>query len=635
MTISNKSGSDGTDAITQHRELFKFHGAVRWFKRNRNNAPIAIAPKEGVALRANADQSKYLLSTDRSVLDFTEELAEQANKHFPREVRSDGFSGPNGVPGDFWNLLNVGGYAMTPRPLPVCDNRTLVSENGVRDKIRNEDAPYLIQLIKLLFGHHRPANLHIRKAASTGFPYFTSDNEYKKMAVYKALKESDRFLKLMTGSESDLRLAAHEYGSMYLYAIQERRQPNKVVVKDGKFSSKQRIAPSAENARGTNLVTQYADMSVMLDGHKLDKHFAMRSRDVFGLSGVVNYYLTAIFGCMRDSMYARFGFTYKVRGADEKEDRASRFAYTQGVDVKTMDKMIPRWFADFFFDQLCYYLDERVVEVARRAFRAPYCAPPPDNVYDGFNPLFGGSPFDPQSMTNHYGLPSGIAFNPEFGKLWMTFVYVILLKDGGVLTSPHEIETLLTGKHQKIVMYDSADDAAFFTNDPRVAKTLDDPVSPYAVLEKENPVVYLGDVLYRDASGKAHAAGNPITYLVNPVCREATMSNNPSRNWGMGILARESVYSRMPCYRDLLMMREELELKHFGFSFIQQAKLHTMFAPVDVEAEILRMHPEYLYYKVDPSTVSSALLDELIATIPHSDFYHLIAPLFKGVKYGE
>lgn len=626
MTTTRNNGFD-------HKELFCEHGAVRWFKRDRTNKPVAIAPISTTPLRSNTDPKNYLWSDDPKVLKFTEELSSTANKLFPQQKRDDGFAGANGVPGDFNNLLNVGGFAMTPRPLPVCDNAQLIKENKLLEAIRPVDVPYFKEIVRLLFGHHVPANLHIRKAASTGFPYFTSDNTYKKLAAYKALSNADRFLTLMTGDERSLRLAADEFGAMYLYAIQERKQPNKVSFKDGKLSSKVRIAPSVENSLGISNHIQEADMSVKINGKVIDGHFAMRSRDVFGLNGVLNYFLTGIFGCMRDSMYQRFFHTYKVKGPDEKEARAQRFKYTQGVDVKTMDKMIPRWFSDAFFDELHHYLDDRVIEVARRAYRAPFCAPPPDGNYKDFNPLFGGSPFNPNDMTNHYGLPSGIAFNPEFGKFWMTFVYMILLKDGGVITRPSEIETILTGKHPLVEMYDSADDAAFFTNDHRVASVLDIPTSVYAVLEKENPVVYLGDVIYRDANGTAHAAGNPITYLVNPFCREASISTSPSRNWGVGIIAREQVYSRMPCYRELSALKEEYERKFLGFSFTQQARLHSMYAPVNVEDEMLRQHPEYLYYKVDPKTVSQALLDELVSTIPAADFYKSIAHLFKGGRH--
>lgn len=610
--------------------LFKQQGAKRWLTRSRLPRPNALMP-----LTTSADpernSSNYLYSTDAPALRLTEYLAHKLTGEFPMDLRPSGFAGPSSVPGDFYGLLNVSGCGMDPLPIPVSNNAALIAANGLTSDIRAADVPWLKEIIRLFFGHAVPTNLHIRKAASTGFPYFTTDNQYKKLATLKALQNIDDFLDKATGARRDLEDCLNDYHAIFLYAIQERQQPNAIIYKDGVFSSKPRSTPTEEEARtGSYSGKTIADMAVRdSNGNIIDNHFAMRRRDVFGGNGVINYTLTAIMNCFREVYLNRFAFTYKTRDRHDKQRKIANYAHVVGSDVKTMDKMIPQWFTNFVFSELTNYLDDRVVEVMRRIFQAPYVVPPPwRETPDTYNPVFGGDPINPDHFIQHVGLPSGVAFNPDWGKLWMTFVYVIVLRDVGALFTISDIEPFLRGLNKQHALLDMSDDAAFLTNSEVIAKRLLTPSSPYAVLEVETPVIFLGDV-FCEVDGKKEVYPNPLTYAVNALCREDSVDRFPPETWAEAYMARFQVYSPSPIFRDLNAIINEATRKFVGINpqlLAQTMAKRQRFSEVDA---MVRLSPQVLHYKADPKDVSPEVLDEVVATIPYSDFFNHIKHLFK------
>lgn len=622
----------------EHEFLFAQPGAKRWLTRSRLPNPMghALFPTS-LSLNPERTSDHFLYSLDPRALRLTESLRAKYNREFGVDVLPSGFAGPSGVPGNFNALLNVSGYGMDPLPIPVSNNSTLIAANKLSASIRREDEPYLIELVKLFFGHVAPANLHIRKTSSTGFPYFTTDNQYKKMAALKILHNVDDWLDKMAGDAQHLHMALEEYHTIYLYAIQERQQPNSITENDdGSHASKSRTAPTEKEARsGDYSGGTIADMTVRdRNGNVVPGHFAMRRRDVFGGNGPLNYALTAIINCFREVYLNRFSFTYKTRGREDKQQKITPYAYVVGSDVKTMDKMCPKWFTDFVMAELTKYLDDRVVKVMDRLFRAPYVVPPPwRKTSDSYDPVFGESPLEDSSFTNHVGLPSGIAFNPDWGKLWMTFVYIVLYKDVGAIFRPADIEPLLRGLNRDHALQDMSDDAVFLTNSATVAKRLTSPSSPYAVLEVERPVIYLGDV-YCDVSGKKRVYPNPITYAVNSLCREDSVDRLLPQAFGEGYLARMQVYSHSPIFRDLNAILEQECRKYAGVNPTLMARSlarRQSFSEIDA---MVRNSPNVLHYKVDPKDVSPDVLDEMVATIPASDFFNGIRHLFKVPTVG-
>lgn len=610
--------------------FFKASSAKTWLTRSRGPRPGNIFPS-GLSGRRLEEGGTFVTSLDPAYLAFTAELAERASKEFPTDVLPSGHAGPSGVPGDFSAILSVTRYGMDPLPIPFTDNASFLDSVGkaegspIATRMIAKDRPWFDAIMDALFGYAAPTDLHIRKEGSTSFPSFTKDNQEKKFAALHALRESETFLALATSKEtSGLVRLLNEYHTCFLTAIHERQQPDSW--SNGK--PKPRTAPTEEEARnGTYTGKHIADKRVFdANGNEIEGHAAMRRRDVFGSSGPMNYWMSAIMNCYKSVFMKRFAFTYMTSTATNKEEKLGRFAYVVGSDVKTMDKTIPRWFADDFFDRMTMYLDERAVEVMRRAFRAPFVAPSPWRATPAeYNPCFGGSPFDSRSFVLHPGLPSGVAYNPIFGRVWMTFVYVTCARDLGVLSSPAQVPAFLEGKLSTVLL-DAADDAAWGTNDPVIAQRLRDLRSPYAILEPETPLIYLGDVFCL-VGGKLRAYPNPNTYLSNILAREDSITD-PYR-WAEGIVLRQRLYSAMPVYRELNALYEATARKHLGFNpNMLAASFSGRQGGSTIDAMVLD-NPAVLHYKVDPSTVSPAVLDSVVATIPHGDWFDSVKHLFR------
>lgn len=615
--------------------LFDQVGAKRYLTRSRLPRANAILPLT-MSDRPDPTSDYFLFADDIRALRLTEELGDAASREFPTDTLPSGFAGPSGVPGDFNSVRCVSGYGMDPLSIPVFSNDKLVASLGLRNSIRPEDTAWFEEIVRLFFGHVAPANLHIRKAASTGFPYFTNNNEYKKLATLKCLHNIDDWLSCMTGDSDQLKKGLNEYHSMLVYAIQERQQPEKVTGQpQGGFTSKQRPVPTEDQARtGDYDGKMIADNKAKdKDGNVLEGHFAMRRRAVFGFSGVPNYVMTAIMGCVRAVYTERFAFTYKTRDDADKEAKISKFTYTVGSDVKSMDTTVPRWFFETLLSELPKYWDQRLVDLLRRMLASPYVVPPPwIKTNESYNPVFGGSPLNPENFKACVGLPSGVFINPDLGKLWMSFVYCILYRDVGALKSVSDLEPFLRGMNTQHALLDMSDDAAMLTNSASVAERLKVATSPYAVLEPETPVVFLGSV-FCESAGKKISVPNPVTYLVNVLAREDSIAKINPVNYAEGILARYQQYSKTPIFRDLNQLYESIVRKHIGVNpnlLARSMAKRQRFSDVDA---MVKANPHYLHYRVDPKDVSPEVLDEMVATIPHSDFYNQIRHLFKVPNY--
>lgn len=619
----------------EHAFLFEGTGAKRWLSRSRGPKPNAIfLRKETLTPDPKTD---FVRSTDPEMLRLTESLADRLTNEFPIDVLPSGFAGPTAVAGTFYNVLSVSGHGMDPLPIPVSNNAGLVSSLGLRDTIRPGDERWLDEIIDLFFGHVAPADTHIRKEGSTSFPWFTSDISYKKQALMKIVHNVDDFLNLATGDDLSLKELLEKYHTLFVYAIHERQQPSSVSkAKDGSYVAKTRSAPTEKEAReGTYDGKTIANMEVYDSaGNVIPNHFAMRRRDVFGMNGPVNYFLTTIFASFREVYLNRFEFTYKTRDREDKRRKIAKYQYTIGSDVKTMDKTIPRWFVDYVFNKLTKYLDERVVELMRRIYRAPYVVPPPwKKTAVDYDPVFGGNPLEGASFDNHVGLPSGIAFNPDWGKLWMTFVYVILYRDCQALLQPSDIEPFLRGNDKEHALLDMADDGAFLTNSYTVALRLKEAKSPYALLEPETPVIFLGDVFVEEGGKKAVYA-NPLTYVVNSLCREDSIdkiSGSPNKviSYAEGQLARFQTYSGTPIFRDMNQIVEEEMKRHLGFNPMTINRLlarNQRYGEIDA---LVKSNPGVIHYKIDPKLVSPEVLDSIVATVPASDTWPHVQHLFK------
>lgn len=614
-----------------HQGLFESPGSIRWLKRDRKPLPHAILPLT-IDTRAETSSDNFLFSTDSRALALKEALADRLTHEFPASKDEYGFATDTGVPGDFYALRNLSGCGMDPLPIPVISNKDLLESNNIATTIDPADKPWLIEVVRLFFEYAAPANLHIRKAASTAFPFFTSDVQYKKLATWKIISNMDSFFDAALGNSSaHAKVLLDEFHSLNVAGINERQSSDSVKkTANGVFEPKVRIAPTIEEARSGNYSGKTtANKKVTIDGVEIEGHFAMRRRDVFSYSGPPNYFLTAIASSFREVYLHRFSATYKSRGSADKEQRIAPYLHVIGSDVKTMDKMMPEFFIDAVLVEMAKYMDERIPMLLKRMLKSPYVVPPPFiNTPSDYDPLFGVSPLVDPTWEQWHGLPSGIAFNPDFGKLWMTFVYVLVMRDAGGLKLPGEIEAFLMHQNKDVAMLNMSDDCCFLTNSFTIAERLRTATSKYAILEPEQPVIYLGDVFTRH-NGGVRAFPNPITYVVNMLAREDSVAKLNLKNYAEGFIARQQVYSASPIFRDINSIFEEECKRHISVSpsFIARS-LASMAPQSDVDA-MFRLDPRVIYYKVDPSEVSPELLNEVVATIPAKDIWPHTSKLFR------
>lgn len=576
------------------------------------------------------NDENFVMADDPKCLRYAEAVGDRLTKEFPaRYDQSTGFCDSSGVPGDFNSVRCVSQYGQDPLPMPLVDNAALVKDAGLASSIRPEDLPWFKELMSLFYGAAVPQNLHIKTKGTTAAPDFEkADLSYKKLGTIKILKSLPTLIRLVSLKRGlDI---LNEYRILFMSVIMSRLQPDSVFVKDGKWATKQRLAPTPDEARSGLAAKNYADKRVKdRNGDVIDGHFAMRMRDVFAFNGLLNYAISAIMGCFRAVYTNRFAATFKTRGAEDKRVRISKYRYIAGSDVKTMDKLIPRWFIDLYHELLCSYLDEGIVEIMAAMFKAPYLYAPNGTYPADFNPLVGGDPLK-LDANNHPGLPSGIAQNPDIGKIWMVFNYMIATRDCGGLATPRDIEPWLAGDNPDYGLQDMADDATFMTNVQRSVEDFKVYKSPYCVMEQEIPVIFLGDVYCTDDQNNKIVLPNPVSYPVNEIAREDSVASKPIAQVALGRSAREEIYARCPIYRDMKAIMREEQIRCLGFDvYSHYSKVSMPVGGMSDPDLLFQMNPNVIHFKIDPDDVTPSLLSQHVSTIDADVFWDDIRPFFK------
>lgn len=595
--------------------LLKHPGAQRFLGRDRTQRGNALFP-----LNPSADPSSreaYAWSTDPATLKFTETLVRRLNDEFPVDAREDGFAGPSAIASDFNAALCVSGMGMYPAPIPLMSNRALIEEVGLKDEIKPADLPWAEELIHGFFRHYEPSALHIRKAGSTSAPIFTTDPEYKYRACVHGLHKADLLMSMVRAR--DFKGLLDEFGILLVYSMHERQQPNAWVKEGDKLVPKPRLAPSAEQARAGHGPYDNADLRVIhpITGAVIEGHQAMRRRDVFGMNGPANYITSAVFSGFATAFYNIHASTYKKRTPADKAEKAGRYAYTLGSDVKTMDKLTFKSFVALFCKIAKQYVAPELIQLLEWMFFAPFVAPwtgrgpaPAD-----YNPCFGEPPLDASAFTNWPGLPSGISVNPIIGRLWMTFVYLLLYRDSGALTTPSDMWPFLRGENPTDALDDSSDDALMYTNDPARFEKLKEGKSSYAILEVEKVPIYLGTILYKDG-GVVKAASNAATYVGNAMAREDSVHRKHPLIWALGVVSREVIYSDMPTYSDVRAITSDTLRSFFGSDYVAIARAaFGTTRPMSFAEAVLMDNPSAIHYKVDYKDVPEQLMTDLFSSV--------------------
>lgn len=588
-----------------------------------------------------------VLSDDPKTMRAHALIADELNK-IPVNIDGSGVLGAEAVPGDFNALRTVPGHKMGQVSIPPVSNEAIRTELGLlSDFATDRDKQIFDQLVKLMFGRAAPAKVPVRREASTGAPDFVNDVAKKKSELRAALKDLPRFLDLI--DQDKLIELFIEFNAPIVHTTGERNQADKFELKNGRLQSKDREV-NDELAARTGLKRgrrSPADKTVWVNGQAVEGHAATRRRTVYGTAFVPNYVCAAFCASWRAVYLEEFHFTWKHREPAHILEKMKRYGVLVGFDVKQFDQTVPHFLIERFMDQLELYTDKRVVKLIRLLFTAPYMVPWPwmagKSGGQEFNPLFGATPWDIATFAMRLGLPSGIAINPDSGKLLMGFQYLVVLDRyyGDVLEVG--LDVILRGECPRYAMLNMGDDCVLLTSEPGFDAWFE--AGEFAVphnyfaLEPERPISFLGNVPYRDDAGELQLAPNVISYLVNWLVPEHGIdSRNREHFWAVGERERRLHYARAPMYSHVKETFARIYEQELGFNpeaiateaYEQQRKYQNL----STWDALVLQNPEYLHYKVDESQISPEILDLIVTSLPADEVWPLTQPFF-GDTYGN
>lgn len=603
------------------RPLLDTNGARRRLSAVRRNEGIAVYPGA--------------ITDRREFFGFTELLTREANSIGEVKVDSSGVLGPDAIPGNFNALLTTGGYGMNPISVPPVSNQKIRDDlKLVKDFLAPRHREIFRQLTRLMFSRSAPAGVPIRREASTGSPDYVNDVVKKKRELRAALSGLDRFLELVD-REKFLDLFV-EFNAPIVQTTGERTQADKATFENGVYKSKDREVNDELAARSglREGSRKPADKRVIVNGTEVKNHFAGRRRTVFGMSFVPNYVLAAFCASWRAVYLREYEFTWKHRTPEHILGKMKRYRELIGFDVKQFDQTVPTFMIREFCKELTSYADRRVAKLIWLMFRAPYIVPYPwiyGTSGEPFDPLFGDDPFSRSSFKMELGLPSGIAINPDFGKLVMTFQYLCVLDDYHKNVLEIGIDKILKGEHDQYGILNMGDDCVLLFNDSGFRDWYQASyVNNYFFLEEEKPISFLGNVPYRDAKGELCLAPNVISYLVNWLVPERGI-DHPSRQyfWAVGDRERRAHYAIAPRYTDVFGVFKDTFQFTYGVSpttlteeAYRDQKRYTNLSSWDA---LVLQNPDYLHYRVDPTDITPDILDIIVTTIPPAETWPAIS----------
>lgn len=603
----------------------------------------ALTDTQGYRRRMNAKRHNRgvqvypgIMSDDADFLSFTSKLATELSDGIAVTVGEDGTLGEQAVPGDFYQLLTVAGYGMNPISVPPVNNEFIRSELKLATGfITPRDRQIFDQLVKFMFARSAPASLGIRREASTGAPDYVNDVIKKKTELRAAFADMERFLDLIDKNKF-LELYV-DFNSPIVHTTGERTQADKVSFVDGVARSKDREVNDELAARTAMKegIRRPADKRVFKSGSQVNGHFAGRRRTVFGTSFVPNYVLATFCSSWRKVYLEDFAFTWKHRTEEEILGKMNRFSNIVGFDVKQFDQSVATWMIDAFTEELANYVDPRVAKLVSLMFKAPYIVPYPwvaGTSEAEFNPLYGDDPFDIATFAMEVGLPSGIAINPDSGKLFMVWQYLVVLDRFYQNVLEIGIDTILRGEHDQYAMLNMGDDCVLLLNDSAFGQWFKDGgyTDPYFFLEEERPISFLGNVPYRNERGELKLAPNVVSYLVNWLVPEVGIEHARRRNfWAIGERERRVHYAQAPSYP---LVHEAFE-RHFRDTFgvlpasitaeaYEQQRRYQNLSTWDA---LVLQNPDYLHYKVSEDAISPEILDLIVTSLAIDETWPVVS----------
>lgn len=568
---------------------------------------------------------------------------------FPVDIdSSNGFGGPTAVIADFQSLRNRSGSYMNPITIPMMSNKVLAAPEALNlatSFLADRDARIFTALHRYMFRTIEPAGMAMRKTASSGPPYFTSAVDEKKKAL--AVFNEHAPVILSRFGKGELSGLYDDFGLFFATYMGVRTQPDAVVKTDGHWSSKPREVNDEQYSRtgGQSGHRGPADKTVYdRNGQVIPGIFAMRRRSVYAYPSMYNYFLTQFFTPLRAFYLHDAEFTYKHRDPESIAEKLRPFSSVRGYDVKQFDQSIQPWLLDEFVAGFSGFVKEEVLHFFRSVLSQPIYMPHPEVVNARgvvktpfpFNPCFG-DPFDPGSFKLDVGLPSGIGPNPDMGKFFMTFAYLVMLDRHFHDVLEVGIQTILKGKHERYALLDMGDDAVIGVNDESFWATAEKVMRGtfYVKIEPENGISFLGNVLYKDTRDQLQATSNVVTFVRNRLCPEHGVQHWSRRDFaGTGWFEGKKHYSTAPKFGDVLSVWDDLWRKHFGesldvryFAAREQERHRGVPSLSEADRAVLE-NPDKLYYRYDIEDLHPWVLDKLTGVVAFEDYFPFIEKFF-------
>lgn len=630
------------DTLPKFRSMRDLYDIPKEYQKNWLPLFDSLRGKQ-VLTRRNHDRGLEIypgvFSTDRDFLKFMSHLRRELMTRFPMEIYPDGTC-KDGIASKFSKLGNVAGVLMTPTSIPAEDNTHLRNLLGlVCDHFKNDEHREIAEsLFSCMFEYFDIANLHLNRLASMGPPIYSNDIILKKQLLLKCLKEHEQFLRYIDNGNLDALML--DYNAPLVYLIGERVQPDSMVERDGVFSPKPRLVNTEAYSRGLDDNGRIiADKSVRIDGLLLDEHCAMRRRNVWGHAFVCNYALATYMNFFRAHYLSEYHFTWKHRSLPDIADKIDKWKYFAGFDVTNFDTTVPQFLIDYLTDKFSEVLDPRVAKMMKLMCHAPFIAQTPTNAPHDIivtNPFHGIDPFNVDTFKFNYGLPSGIACNPDFGKFFMMFQYLVLMNDLCHDVLKVGVDRILRGDHDRYAFLNMGDDCVVLMNDERLYKSVISGKykTDYFKVEPESPISFLGGVIYREGN-KTKVAPNLETYFANWLCPEKGIDHYARKNfWAVGEFERTKYYASAPCFKDAYDLMNSLFTKYVGKSIptlVDHARLEQLelfnLSPIDM---LVLQNPGYLHYRFTEDDISEQVRDILVTSLEGDELFNFIKPYMRA-----
>jgi hypothetical protein len=580
--------------------------------------PSAIRQRDHVVENQSYELLPGIASLTPEYARFMRGFVDTLNTEIPVSEDNLGISDHRSVPSDWNNLLNMSGTWMNPLPAPNVDNR-LTAAKGFKSRRHEEIAN---ELIDAVFEQWTPRDAyHIARKSSTGFANFDFEEETKLDIVAHTFTLVPEIAAAIRNDK--LEELARDTGVVIGYKVSRRRQPNRIVYHEGVLRSKPREAPTFNSLYVEKGRHPTAD-AILPD---FPGFFAMRPRPVYGLSATVNYIMAAFMTPFRSHYLREYSHTFKHTGAEDLE-RKLRGKLVVGVDAHEFDHQFPSFFFDHVMDRLeDVKIHSDMIELFRHAWRAPAYVPE-TVVGGGRGGYWTGDPFRKADACMEWGLPSGVAYNPDMGKLFGTF-YILCLYDD-LLHDVLEVgvKRILKGEHSPYSILNMGDDCLLLTESMAVREKLVDALqgkghaaSPYIELEIESPITFLGMNVSDAGLGTIKVYPNVISSMTNWWTKERAINSAHRKYWGIGYQERKKLFLQCPEGAHAYEIQDRALKKYFKMdvdaTIADRASFESRSMSVGTEADMLFLdNPDVIHYKVDVADLSPQIREDNLLGVP-------------------